>query len=197
MTHSLPSEDIEAKPLFEQAEEALKWAVEVLRQRRLPRTYSFFKELAVEAEFVAQRWEGGKNLSLPKDTHERAHLAMRVMDALDDVVAKDGEAGQLLRLWAWGDWADEGRLAAALAIQEKCRREGVRVRICYRYTYEQLGEILKLDKKVVWRRVREAFHLLEEGLVRRGLMVRFEVPLSDSNHFKKMVYSADFKIINE
>lgn len=178
--------------MFENAEDALKWAVEVLRRRRLPRTAGIWREIEAEAEFVAKAWEGAKNLGLPQGGEERMHLALRIMEGLEALKVREGAAMRLLQLWALGDWADEGRLAAALAIQEKCRREGMRVRMAYRYSYAQLGEILACDRKVAWRRVQEGLASLGRELGRRGIVANVETPQLIDN-FKKDVYFHDFK----
>lgn len=183
--------------LFASAEEALKWAVEVLRRRRLPRTAGFWREIEAEAEWAEQVWEGTKNLSLPQTADERMELALKVMEGLQALVDKDVARGRLLQLWAWGDWADEGRLAAALAIQEKCRREGVRVRLAYRYSYAQLGVVMRCDKKVAWRRVQEGLAALGDILAGQGLMVMAGELGQEVNNFKKDVYLYDFKNVNE
>ena len=175
--------------LFEHADEALKWAVEVLRKRRLPKLGSFWREIEAEADWVEQAWEGRKNVALPNDAEDRLSLALKVMNAVDAI----GEEGaRLLKMWAWGDWVDEGRLRSALAIQEKCRREGLRVRIAYRYTYAQLGVILDCDKKVAWRKVQDALRVLGQELERKGLVIGIEAPVGNNDSFKKKVYYNEF-----
>lgn len=183
--------------VFDNAEDALKWAVEVLRRRRLPRTAGFWREIEAEAEWTAQVWEGGKNLRLPQGADERMELALAIMEGLVEVDADDAVVGKLVRLWAWGDWADEGRLRVALAMQEKLRREGVRVRMSYRYSYAQLGALLGCDKKVAWRKVQEGLGLLNDKLVGKGIVGMDMMPEQVADNFKKMVYSSDFKINNE
>ena len=178
--------------VFESAEDALKWAVEVLRRRRLPQTASFWREIEAEAEWVEQAWEGNKNMELPQGREERMELALRVMEGLEAMKDKHIDMVRLLQLWGLGDWADEGRLHAAMAIQEKCRREGMRVRMAYRYTYAQLGALLDCDRKVVWRRVQEALAELGRELGTRGIVAVVDVQKRIDN-FKKDVYLPDFK----
>lgn len=180
--------------VFENAENALKWAVEVLRRRRLPKIAGFWREIEAEAEWIGQAWTGTKNLTLPQQADERMELALRVMEALAKVSERNAKLGRLLQLWAWGDWVDEGRLAAALAIQEKCRREGVRVRIAYRYTYAQLGVLLDCDKKTAWRLVQDGLELLGEILGHEGLVSVVEAAEIQENNFKKSVYLDEFKM---
>lgn len=183
--------------VFESAEDALKWAVEVVRRRRLPKTASFWREIEAEVEWVAQAWQGPKNLNLPQDAEGRMELALKVMEALNELAARDRVGGKLLELWAWGDWADAGRLATALALQEKCRREGVRVRMAYRYSYVQLGVILDCDRKAAWRRVQEGLALLGDLLAVRGVVGAIQAFEMVNDNFKKMIYSDEFKTYNE
>lgn len=174
--------------VFETAEEALKWAVEVLRRRRLPKTASFWREIEAEAEFVSEMWQGVRNMRIPQSAEERLGLALKVMQGLDAVAG-----GEILKLWVWGDWADEGRLRAALAMQEKLRRDGVRVRISYRYSYEQLGRLMGCDRKTAWRRVQEGLGVLGEKLVELKVVAPVEAGEQVHDNFKKMVYFYDFK----
>lgn len=179
--------------IFDNAEHALKWAVEVLRRRRMPKLTSLWREIEAEAEWVGQAWEGPKSMTLPTDRDERMHLALKVMEA----TTRCGEgAAKLLGLWAMGDWADEGRLTAAMAIQERCRREGLRVRLAYRYTYDQLGAMLGCDRKAAWRRVQEALALLGRELGREGYVVVVDGAEAVTNGFKKSVYFDEFKYNN-
>lgn len=178
--------------MFESAEQALLWSAEVLRRRRWPRLSGFWKDLDGEADDVALLWEGEKLVGLPEDADGRLSLALGVEKALAAVAARDGHAAALLRLWAWGDWADEGRLRGALAVQEKCRREGVRVRIAYRYTYAQLAQVLGCDRKAAWRRVQVALALLGEALAAGRLVVRVEAPEFLEYSFKKNVHHYEF-----
>lgn len=178
--------------VFDSAEHALKWAVEVLRRRRLPKLTSLWREIEAEAEWIGQAWEGEKNVTLPHDRDERMHLALKVMEA----VTRSGEGARLLLLWAMGDWADEGRLAAAMAIQERCRREGMRVRLAYRYTYDQLGTVLGCDRKAAWRKVQDALQALGLELTREGFLVAVEGGEQASDSFKKSVYFDEFKVNN-
>lgn len=184
--------------VFDDAEQALCWAAEVLRRRRWPKLCALWREVGgeSEAEYVAGRWGGERLVGLPLDAEDRLSLALKVEDALAGVVARDGVAGQLLRLWAWGDWADEARLRGAMAVQEKCRREGLRVRVAYRYSYAQLGFLLGCDRKAAWRQVQAAVMLLGEELGKRGLVVTVEAPAAVDN-LKKGVQLSDFKMYDE
>lgn len=138
-----------SSPVFETTEAALQWAVEVLRRRRLPRNSRIWQELAPEMQAVEEAWVGTKNLLIPTDADERLDLALTVMEALEGLKETDS---RVLKLWSMGDWADEGRLRAALAIQETMRRQGVRVRMSYRYTFEQVATATACTKKTAWRR---------------------------------------------
>lgn len=161
--------------VFLNAEEALHWATEVLRRRRVPHIASFWKEIVHEATEVSDIWEKSiTSLHMPQDAETRFDLAMKVQQALADVALRDAEAAQLLFLWSWGDWADDVRLHKALSFQEHMRRQGIRVRIAYRYSYSQLGLLLRCHKKVAWRKVQKALTLLSESLTMRGLLLSVE-----------------------
>lgn len=157
--------------VFADAEHALQWSCEVLRRRRLPKLSSLWKEVSDEADAVARAWEGEKAVELPHGAVERLDLALKVEGALDELARADSEAARLLRLWAWGDWADEKRLWAALAMKEKLRRQGVHVRLSYRYSTTQLGRLLGCDRGTAWRRLQVALEGVGRVLVARGLVV--------------------------
>lgn len=172
-----------APPPFGSAGEALLWATEVLRRRRLPRNSGTLAErvalapaqqqeaalaalnLAQEASQVAAQWGGRFHPNLPHDAAGRLALALQVENALQQLPA---EPQQLLRLWAWGDWAEEARLQAALAHQEKLRRQGLRVRLSYRYSVAQLALLAGVSKTTLWRRLHGALALLEQALAATG-----------------------------
>lgn len=180
---------------FLDAEQALVWSVELLRRRRLPKLTLLWREILPEAEFVAKAWTPNHDF-LPADPDERWGLALKVESALVELAARHAEAALLLRLWAWGDWADEARLAGALAMQEKLRRQGMRVRIAYRYTYAQLGILLKCDRKAAWRKVQEALLLLEGVLAVRGLLAAGPGAAGcdeEGGSLKKNIHHTDFK----
>ncbi len=200
--------------VFDSAEEALQWSVEVLRRRRLPRLSRIWveacgarvseqenadhmRDLQRDVEAVAAAWGEGPNLRLPRDPDERLSLALWVMRAVDEI----GQAQPLLRktllLWAMGDWADDARLRAALAFQDKMRREGMRVRISYRYSYEQLGRLLRMTPKSAWRRVQWGLDALGPLLEQRGLLVRPMAPVGEVVNFKKHVQASSFCGENE
>lgn len=171
-----PHSTTDAMCVFETAEEALQWAVEVLRRRRLPRSSRIWQEMAPEMQAVEEAWAGRKNMLIPADADERLDLALTVMEALERL--KPDEV-RVLKLWSLGDWADEGRLQAALAIQEKLRREGLRVRMSYRYTFEQVAIADACTKKTAWRRVQKALAKLSRELQLRGVVARVMVPVRD------------------
>jgi DNA-directed RNA polymerase specialized sigma24 family protein len=171
--------------IFDTAEQALQWAVEVLRRRRLPRNSRIWQEMAPEMQAVEEVWSGSKNVLIPTDPDERLDVALTVMEALDSLNEADA---RVLKLWSMGDWADEGRLQAALAIQERMRRQGVRVRMSYRYTYEQVAGATGCTKKTAWRRVQAALQALGKDLQEKGIVVRVEVPREEGVEIKKDVW---------
>lgn len=159
--------------VFDTAEAALQWAVEVLRRRRLPRNSRIWQEMMPELQAVEEAWVGCKNVAIPSDPDERLDLALTIMEALEGLKASDM---RVLKLWSMGDWAEDGRLRAALAIQETLRRQGVRVRMSYRYTYEQVALASGCTKKTAWRRVQAALARLSKDLQARGVVLRVEAP---------------------
>ncbi len=161
--------------VFDTAEAALHWAVEVLRRRRLPRNSSLWRELVQEAEDVERQWGLARNMLIPTDPDERLGLALDIMEALAGLDSADA---LLLRQWSMGDWADEMRLRVALEIQERLRRQGVRVRLSYRYSYDQLSVLAKCHRKTAWRRVQKALEHLQLALQVKGVVMRVEAPES-------------------
>lgn len=152
---------------FSDARQALFWSVEVLRRRRWPKLSGIWKEMGLESadaetELVAAAWRPW----LPEDPADKYALALKVAGLLTTL----GADGRLLELQAWGDWADEKRLRAALAFKERMRRDGVRVLLNYRYTFRQLAEMQGTDPKAVWRQTRTAMRRLEEALRVAGLL---------------------------
>lgn len=160
-----PAEGLALRQFFTTAEEALFWAAELLRKRRLPQLAGFWKSLTPEMQEVEATLEDTwRRFSLPQDYDDRLTLALQVEKALDTLARINPEGAQLLRWLAWGDWAEEARLQRALRFQEHCRQKGMRVRISYRYTYAQLGLLLGCDKKTAWRRVQAALQTLQDML---------------------------------
>ncbi|MCA3243793.1 MAG: hypothetical protein INF43_00620, partial [Alphaproteobacteria bacterium] len=182
-----------APPPFGSAGEALLWATEVLRRRRLPRNSGTLAErvalapaqqqeaalaalnLGQEASQVAAHWGQRFRPNLPHDAAGRLSLALQIEQALQQLPAAPQ---QLLRLWAWGDWTDEARLNAALAHQEKLRRQGIRVRLSYRYSAAQLALLAGVSKATLWRRLHAALGLLEGPLVQCGVVATATAPTS-------------------
>ncbi len=174
-----------ALPPFESAQDALHWAVEVLRRRRLPRHSGTLTNrvalsarqkmatdlarlnLAAEATQVAATWGGRFQPHLPHDAAGRLSLALQIEQSMATLPP---EAARLLKLWAWGDWADEARLHAAQVHQEKLRQQGVRVRLSYRYSLEQLATLAGLSKATIWRQLQAALKLLQQGLEQQEIV---------------------------
>jgi hypothetical protein len=164
----------EGGPFFGTAIDALYWAAEVLRTRRYPKLSRIYQQ-------VVAAWDAENNeapeaphdtpitppLPLPRDPDTRYCLAQEIVTALTNLTP---DQAQLLVLAAWGDWADETRLRQALALQEKFRRQGVRVRLSYRYSLRRLGEILGHDHKYAGRRMDAALHAYTATLVAHGIV---------------------------
>lgn len=194
-------------PLFANAGEALFWAVEVLRRRRLPRTSGSLANrvaltpaqhtaaalerlnLAAEATQVADLWAGRFRPKAPTEAAERLDLALKIEQAAQALPAP---MAQLLRLWAWGDWADEPRLRAAMKHQESLRQKGLRVRLSYRYSTAQLALLAGVSKTTLWRRLHAALGLLEAALAPHGIVAPLEKPSSATAKSTATVNRADF-----
>jgi hypothetical protein len=182
---------------FETAAQSWLWATEVLRRKRLPVSSPAWRDgvcmtaaqrvtmlaeetkqrAATEMEQETHAWHGMFKQRLPKTPAERYAMAQRIQAAVQSLP----EAHRaILMHWAWGDWADEARLRAALAVQEKARREGKRVRLSYRYSAQQLGGILGCSKVQAWRKLNAAMKVLEKTLVAQQIVEGNEVPVSQS-----------------
>lgn len=192
LTRLKPHEaDTPPEPPFSTAGEAWLWATEVLRRRRLPSNSPMWRDsapaprgwkesekqeklaainLMAEATQVADMWGKRWRAGLPHDAEGRQSLALQIQLAADAVKAANPDAARLLHLWAWGDWAEESRLRAALTIQEKARREGIRVRLSYRYSSTQLAALLGVSKATAWRTLHAALALLEAELIKATLV---------------------------
>ncbi len=161
--------------------------MEVLRRRRLPRSSAPLANqvalshaqqraqaleslnLAAEASATAAQWGGRFHPNLPHDAAGRLGLALKVEAALHTLLTPQA---QLLKLWAWGDWADESRLHAALVHQEKLRRQGIRARLSYRYSTAQLALLTGVSKATLWRQLQVALSALETALAGQELVSR-------------------------
>jgi len=170
---------------FHSAASALLWAAEVLRRRRLPPHSGVLTDrvalgpaqhnyaqlarlnLAQEASQVAAHWGRRFQPNLPHDAGGRLMLALQIEQQLHSLAAPPHH---LLRLWAWGDWADDTRLRAALAQQERLRRQGIRARLCYRYSVGQLALHAGVSKATLWRQLHAALRGLEGGLVAQHIV---------------------------
>lgn len=137
---------------FASAEEALFWSADVLRLRHLPKLTSLWREVLAEApcpdapsELDRHSYAPSERDHLPRHEDDRLSLALAVERLLEGME----ESGQLLRLHAWGDWVNDVRLRAALALQERLRRQGHTLRLNYRMSLRQLGTYLGRDKKTV------------------------------------------------
>lgn len=161
---------------FSDARWALFWSADVLRRRYLPKIGAFWREIDAEGTRELETLQTGvpgrverapEKMLLPEDEDDRHALALKVEDVLRGMGPPHG---LLLRQLAWGDaWCDAA-LRAAMAHREKARREGLRLRVNYRYTYRQLASLHDCEAKAVWRRVRAAMAAFAAGLHRAGLL---------------------------
>lgn len=153
---------------FTSAEEALYWSADVLRSRRSPKLTILWQYVLAEAlePTAGAPARPAMRLHLPNDPDDRHSLAI----AVDALLMSMGEAGQLLRLHAWGDWASEGKLNGALRIQEQERKLGNKLLLNHRLSFRQLGLLLGHDHKTIAKQVRQAFTTLAERLQMEGLL---------------------------
>lgn len=164
--------------MFTDAESALLWSTEILRLRRWPKLSSIYnegvpdqmREVVSDAESerdrVAEAWQGE-----PLSGFDKYSMAQKVYKALAGL---GGDEQRVLMLYAWGDYADEPRLRASLAIQAQMRAEGKRVRLNYRYSYRQLAALYGIDPKTAAKRVRMALERLSDRMA--GLLM---VPMEE------------------
>lgn len=141
-----------------------------LLERRLPRLTNLWREVLPDAPDPAPEVPLSTveqpDTHLPRNADDRHALALKVESLLAAT-----EQRHVLRLMAWGDWADDARLRGALIIQERARREGLRLRLNYRYSYRQLAlQLGASDHKVVSRAIRRGLTELAERLDAAGLL---------------------------
>jgi hypothetical protein len=160
----------EERIMFLDAEAAWLWSVEVLRMRRFARISSIYDQVVREEGPWQEPGQGIKEkvwLGEPLAAADKVAMAAKLARLVEGL---GEERAQLLKLFAWGDYADEGRLRRALTYQTRMRGEGVRVRLSYRYSYRQLGLLLGVDHKTAAKRVREALLMLAVAMERDGLL---------------------------
>lgn len=161
--------------LFASAEHALIWAADTLRRRRHARLSPLW--LQMEPGLAEPQPDNGNlPMAVPETLPEPENILPAPEDRLavaltvEQAVRKLGEGGNLLRLYAWGDWHSTASLQAALRHQERARKRGDRLRLNIRYSYRQLGIMLNADHKTVSRRVRLALNDLADALESKGLL---------------------------
>lgn len=201
---------IENNAPFDTSAQSWLWATEVLRRKRLPLSSPAWREdvcmtavqrVTMLAEEAKQRaftemeqetnaWHGTFKQRLPQIPAERYALAQRIQAAVQSLP----EAYRAILMdWAWGDWANEARLRAALAVQEKARREGKRVRLSYRYSAQQLAGLLGCSKVQAWRKLNAAMKKLEAKLQEIGVVHVADVPAAKAVKPQQRVERQAFK----
>jgi hypothetical protein len=162
-------------PFFISAEQALLWAANGVRTRRFAKLSSIYLQILHEPNVEHNIETAATNTLahnsfkayLPTDSEGRYALALAIMA---EVHALEAENARWLLMMALGDWESEGRLHAALVIQERMRREGIRVRLSYHYSYRRLGEMCGHDHKYAQRKVASALEELSARLSARGIV---------------------------
>lgn len=177
---------------FINSDHALRWATEVLRFRRFPKINPLYREIAHEKDDVDElppEW-CGETKTLPIDADERFGLAMKVYSVLESLPA---EHSFILRLHYWGDYITEKSLKRAIEGREAMRQKGLRTRLNYRYSFRQIADKLKCDRKAATRKIRNAQHLVEEDLLRLGLIAYIPVPDSCLSEEHLEVFQENFR----
>ena len=173
---------------FETAELALFWATELVRKQRFAPIAAFYREAVSETppqEVLPPA--AGKRL-MPLTGAERQALAQDIYAALATL---EDEPQTVLRLHAWGDYADEQRLHTAQKFQEAMRRRGVRVRLSYRYSLRQIGAVFGKDHKWAQRRLTQALAALEDALAQRGVVC----PAAEAPKREDITLKNDVKVL--
>ncbi len=178
-------EGLETFEGFARSEDAIRWGLEVMRRRRLPKLTTLWREaLPMGCARTA--------LGLPEDRLGRLGLALKIVEVLAKLPEQPRE---ILELWVLGDdkWQalqpGHGKI-----INLKTRR--------YSYTYAQLGEVLGCSARTAWRWVHDALAMMEPELVRLGVMhapalasgtaARRTASNTPHDNFKKVVRINDF-----
>ena len=150
---------------FETIDHALRWSTEVLRGRRFPKIGRFYLE-SVDDEGVQEFC--GHRSDMPKTAEDRLCLALEVQKAVDSCLEQEEKAP--LTAYYWGDYTNDAIYQKAASFQERMRREGVRVKLNYRYSFRQLGRLLEVSDKTAAKIVRSAQEKIEEELAKKGLL---------------------------
>ena len=208
----IPDPNLNPDAPFDTAAQAWAWATEVLRRKRLPisspawrgnvsltaaQRMTMLAEEAKQRSFIsseeeARTWHASFKQKLPHTSAERYALAQRIQAA---VKALPAAHSCVLIHWAWGDWADDARLRAALAVQEKARREGKRVRLSYQYSAQQLGYVLGCSKVQAWRRLNTAMKMLTCKLQTMGVVESVKAPKPEATIQVQRVERQAFKSV--
>lgn len=145
--------------MFDSAQGAMLFATDVLRRRRFPK--------------IGNTYNGEKPrvMHMAAGEDDKYTLALSVYQCLARL---DEDMQRLLKLHFWGDYVETQKLHAAIALQEKWRQEGKRVRLSYMYSQRQLASILGVGKSTVERRLNKALRLLSRELVDVGLLRAIE-----------------------
>ena len=132
--------------IFNTLNDALIWSTEILRARTNPQTldvYQRLKDLNDGMGFIDQRFD---------PTSENAlHHALDIQNIIEKTLSADHY--KLLKFKYWGDYATPARLHQARQLQEKCRREGRRVRLSWRYSNRQLATLWQVSSPTIAKRL--------------------------------------------
>ncbi len=177
---------------FDTVKHALSWSTEILRRRRFPKLTKMYQEIVLKvgspkARSSLQSWYGEHGF-LPTEYEDKFSFAM---DVYMSVSALEGDLQQVIRLAYWGDYADDARLCKALKMQEYYRRQGIRVRISYRYSLRQIGLSMGVSHQSVKRLLKKAEKKLETLLLEKDLLVGgMRLPKSESRLSQKPLHDA-------
>lgn len=151
--------------IFADARHAMGWATEILRMRELTGPSQIFKEY--QASEVPPQEEEYSEYVMPTDGESRYDLAHDVYTCFHKL---NEESQSILKLAYWGDFASMRRLNKARVMQESLLRKGVKTRLNYRYSIQQLSTMLDENDMRVKRRLDMAHKLLHEELAAKDLL---------------------------
>lgn len=157
---------------FRTVEQGLAWSLDTLRRRRFAKISSVYKEMEREDteadEDMASGVHSASECYLPSMAEDALSLALAVQDILIHVCSEDEL--NMIYLFYLGDYANEKRYRTAQAFQEKLRSEGKRVRLCFSYSYRQLGSALGVDHKTAKRRLDKVHQVILKALEEKNLL---------------------------
>lgn len=165
---------MEQQYMFENVRHALVWSTEVMRRGSRPsisRVYEKGLLAELESAEADKTWTGWR-AHLPENREEKLLLVAKVWNATAKL---SQEHQRILRLSYFGDWYSEAHLATMLALQERMRKEGKRLRLNHRYSVRQVATILDMNYRTVHRKLDVAMVALEKELAQQNILEETDV----------------------